>query len=349
MINYKAQLSPGGRVKIFDFGEGEYNNMKTNPWLKPQPISLAPMMDYTDRHFRYLLRLISKKLVLYTEMITAKAIIHGDFTKFLTFSEQEHPVVCQLGGSDPVELAKASKIVESFGYDEINLNIGCPSPRVQSGSFGACLMKEPALVAKCVSAMQQAVKIPITVKTRLGVDEFEDYAFLTAFVDAMVGANIKHLILHARKAWLKGLSPKQNREVPPLMYDRVYQLKKDYPELMVTLNGGVHDLESCAEHLEHVDAVMLGRALCHDPMLLAPLDDLVAKANGLEGAPIKTTDQVVKEYLPYMQDQLNAGWRITTLIKPLIGLYHGQPGARRWRQFLSTEVVKAADPIRLFQ
>jgi tRNA-dihydrouridine synthase A len=322
--------------------------MKTiSPWQKPQPISLAPMMDYTDQHFRYLLRLISKELVLYTEMITAKAIIHGDFAKFLTFSEQEHPVVCQLGGSDPAELAQASKIVESFGYDEINLNIGCPSPRVQSGSFGACLMKEPALVAECVQAMQAAVCIPVTVKTRLGVDDHDDYAFLTAFVDAMVKADVKHIILHARKAWLKGLSPKENREVPPLIYDRVYQLKQDYPELMISLNGGVLDLKSCEEHLQQVDAVMLGRALCHDPMLVAPLDDLVAKAQGKDGAPIKKTNQVVHEYLPYMQAQLDAGWRITTLIKPMIGFYHGQPGAKLWRRFLSTEVVKAVDPVGL--
>lgn len=324
--------------------------MKTqNPWQKPQPISLAPMMDYTDRHFRYLLRLISKELVLYTEMITAKAIIHGDFNKFLAFSEQEHPVVCQLGGSDPAELAQAAKIVESFGYDEVNLNIGCPSPRVQSGSFGACLMKEPVLVAECVKAMQAAVNIPVTVKTRLGVDEFEDYAFLTTFIDAMVDAGVKHIILHARKAWLKGLSPKENREVPPLMYDRVYQLKKDYPELMVSLNGGVLDMQSCEEHLQHIDAVMLGRILCQDPMVIASLDDQVAKAQGRGGAPIKTPDQIVAEYLPYMQQQLDAGWRITTLIKPMIGLYHGLPGAKQWRRFLSTEVVKADDPVGKIQ
>ena len=320
-----------------------------NPWQKPQPISLAPMMDYTDRHFRFLLRLISKNVVLYTEMITAKAIIYGDYQKFLAYSDQEHPVVCQLGGSNPQELAKAAKIVASFGYDEINLNIGCPSPRVQSGSFGACLMKEPELVAQCVQAMQAVVDIPITVKTRLGVDEHDDYAFLVEFVENMIKADVQHLILHARKAWLKGLSPKENREIPPLMYNRVYQLKKDYPALMVSINGGVPSLEASAKHLQHVDAVMLGRALCHDPMLLAPLDDLIAKANGQAGAPIKTTNEVVEAYLPYMQEQLDAGWRITTLIKPLIGFYHGQPGAKKWRQFLSTQVVKSSAPVKDIQ
>ena len=210
-------------------------------------------------------------------------------------------------------------------------------------------MKEPGLVAQCVIAMQASVKIPITVKTRLGVDECEDYAFLRTFTDAMVNAGVKHLILHARKAWLHGLSPKENREVPPLMYDRVYQLKKDYPNLMITLNGGVLDLKSAQEHLQHVDAVMLGRALCQHPMLLAPLDSCIANAKGRAGSAIKSADQIIQEYLPYMQAQLDAGWRITTLIKPIIGLYHGLPGGKQWRRFLSTQVVKAADPIAMIE
>jgi tRNA-dihydrouridine synthase A len=320
-----------------------------NPWQKPQPISLAPMMDYTDRHFRYLLRLISKEIVLYTEMITAKAIIHGDFKKFLDYSAEEHPLVCQLGGSNPEELALASKQVQLWGYDEINLNVGCPSPRVVSGSFGACLMKEPQLVADCVQAMQDAVQIPVTVKTRLGVDEYEDYDFLRTFTDAVAKAGVKHLILHARKAWLSGLSPKENREVPPLMYDRVYQLKKDYPDLMITLNGGVQDLPSAQEHLRHVDSVMLGRALCQHPMLLAPLDHCIAKAHGRPDIAIKSADQIILEYLRYMQTQIDAGWRITTLIKPIIGLYYGLPGGKQWRRFLSTEVVRASDPVKMIQ
>lgn len=318
-----------------------------NPWLKPQPISLAPMMDYTDQHFRYMLRLVSKSVVLYTEMITAKAILFGDAPKLLRFAEEEHPVVCQLGGSDPAELAKAAKIVEQTGYDEVNLNIGCPSSRVQSGSFGACLMREPQLVAECVEAMKQAVSIPVTVKTRLGVDHDDSYDFLLQFVEAMRTVGVQHLLLHARKAWLKGLSPKENREIPPLMYDRVYQLKQDFPDLMVTLNGGVLDMQSVAEHLQHIDAVMLGRILCQHPMLIAPLDNLIAEAHSQPLTLQPTADAVVQQYLPYMQRQLDRGWRVTTLIKPLIGLYHGQAGAKKWRQFLSTQVIKADNPIEV--
>ena len=315
-------------------------------WQKPAPISLAPMMDYTDRHFRYLLRIISKELVLYTEMITAKAIIYGKADRLLAFSGQEHPVVCQIGGSEPDELAQAAKIIETFGYDQVNLNIGCPSPRVQSGAFGACLMREPGLVAQCITAMQEAVSIPVTVKTRLGIDHQDDYAFLKAFVDAMVDTGVDHLILHARKAWLKGLSPKQNREIPPLIYDRVYQVKQEYPDLTVTINGGIHTLQEVAAHLEHVDSVMLGRVLCQQPMLVAPLDVLVAKACGDAVIPeLPSIQKVVEAYLPYMEAQLKDGWRITTLIKPLIGLLHGEQGAKRWRQMLSCDVVRAKDPL----
>ena len=240
--------------------------------LPSHTFSVAPMLDWTDKHCRYFHRLVSKKALLYTEMVTTGAILHGDQERFLAFNAEENPVVFQLGGSDPAELAQCAKIVEQYGYEQVNLNVGCPSDRVQNGRFGACLMAEPMLVAECVAAMQQAVSIPVSIKTRIGIDEQDSYEALQHFVFTVASAGCKDFIIHARKAWLKGLSPKQNREVPPLRYDVVYQIKKDFPNLNISLNGGVTSLDEAIEILQHVDGVMVGREVYHNPFLLAQVD-----------------------------------------------------------------------------
>jgi tRNA-dihydrouridine synthase A len=299
--------------------------------MKTAPIiSVAPMMDCTDRHYRRLMRCISQKSTLYTEMLTAGAVVHGDRQHLLRFNDEEHPLVFQLGGSDPALLAKAAKIVEDWGYDEINLNVGCPSARVQSGSFGACLMKEPALVTDCMNAMRDACDLPVSVKTRLGVDEYDSYDFLCRFIDT-VSKSTSHFVLHARKAWLKGLSPKQNRDVPPLMYERVYQIKQDYPELHIGINGGIKTLEQAALHLEHVDEVMIGREAYAHPYVFATVDHDFYGLN----TPVVPVEQVVMRYLPYIESEQAQGTRLRTLIRPLIGLFQGVPGARSWRRYLS--------------
>jgi len=290
-------------------------------------VSIAPMMDCTDKHYRYLARLISPTTLLYTEMLTADAIIHGDQQKLLGFNTAEHPVVLQLGGSDPEKLAHAAKMGEQFGYDEINLNVGCPSDRVQAGRFGACLMKEPALVAKCVKAMQEAIAIPVTVKTRLGVDDLDSYELLSDFIQVVSAAGCKTFILHARKAWLKGLSPKENRNVPPLRYERVYALKKAFSDLEIIINGGIKTAEAVKDHLQHVDGVMIGREAYANPMLLAEID----------GKAITHEFQlaIVKAYMPYVEKQLSNGEKLRPLLRPLVGLFQGKYGARRWRRYLA--------------
>jgi tRNA-dihydrouridine synthase A len=287
-------------------------------------ICLAPMIDWTDKHFRYFIRLLSKKAVLYTEMITANAIIHGDRSHLLNFNAEEHPVALQLGGSDPQLLAECARIAVDYGYDEINLNVGCPSERVQSGSFGACLMREPNLVADCVSAMQEAVNIPVTVKSRIGVDDQNEYEILPLFIDHISRAGCRIFIIHARKAWLKGLSPKQNRDIPPLNYDIVYQIKQARPELDIIINGGIRTANEVSEHLKHVDGVMLGRVACENPFLFAEL----------EGS-CETRKGALLRYLPYIEEQLHAGVRLSTLIRPIMGLFNACEGARAWRRHLS--------------
>lgn len=292
--------------------------------------SVAPMMAYTDRHFRYLLRLISKKTLLYTEMLTAAAIIHGDQPYLLDFSCEEHPLALQLGGADPKQLASAAKIGEKWGYDEINLNVGCPSDRVQQGCFGAALMKTPQRVAEIFLAMQSAVTIPVTIKTRLGVDEYDSEFFLHDFIGKSAEAGCRVFILHARKAWLKGLSPKENREVPPLMHDRVYQIKKNFPALTIILNGGIQNLDESEMHLKYVDGVMLGRAPCSNPFLLADVD---RRFSG--DKTFVTRENVLSQYLDYMSAQVSTGVPIRHMTRHLIGLFQGLPGARKWRQWLS--------------
>ena len=292
-------------------------------------LSVAPMMDWTDRHCRYFLRLISPDVLLYTEMVTAQAIVHGDAERLLAFDSAEHPVALQIGGSDPQTLARASAAGAAAGYDEINLNVGCPSDRVQSGRFGACLMAEPALVADCVVAMREAVSVPVTVKCRLGIDDRDDYRFLADFVEAIAAAGCTVFNVHARKAILKGLSPKANREVPPLKYDFVYRLKSDRPDLVIILNGGVRSVDDCRAHLERVDGVMIGREAYHNPWVLAEA------AAALFGRTPPERDAVALSMVPYIQRQLAMGQRLGAVTRHLLGLYAGQPGARQWRRQLS--------------
>jgi tRNA-dihydrouridine synthase A len=291
--------------------------------------AVAPMMDWTDRHCRYFHRLLSPHALLYTEMVTAPAVLHGDRERLLGFDAFEHPVALQLGGSEPADLAAAARIGADLGYDEINLNVGCPSDRVQSGRFGACLMREPALVADCVAAMRAAVSIPVTVKCRLGVDEQDEYADLERFVETVRASGCETFIVHARKAWLEGLSPKENREVPPLNYERVYRLKREFPELNVVVNGGVSSVADVEEHLRHVDGVMLGRTAYHEPYRLAELE------HALYGEPLPERDAVLAAFRPYIEAHLARGDRLQHISRHILGLYQGLPGARAFRRVLS--------------
>jgi len=304
----------------------------------PQTIAhalcVAPMMDWSDRHYRYFMRQVNATAVVYTEMITTGALIHGDVPRHLDFSKEEHPVALQLGGSEPADLAHCAKLGEQWGYDEINLNIGCPSERVQKGAFGACLMAEPALVAECVSAIRAAVKIPVTVKHRTGIDTEERYEFLAGFVETVAKAGCRTFIVHARNAVLKGLSPKENREIPPLKYQYVYRLKQDYPDLEVVLNGGLVSKEQIGEQSARVDGVMLGRAAYHDPWVLS--DDA------------RTRAQVVLEMKKYLEG--NRELPIRTVARHIHGLYHGTRRARLWRRMLSDPaLLKRNDPALLLE
>lgn len=294
------------------------------------------MMECTDRHFRYFARLITRHTLLYTEMVTQDAIIHGHREKLLCFDPVEQPLALQIGGSDPEKLAKCARIGEQWGYDEINLNVGCPSDRVQAGRFGACLMKEPNLVKDCLSAMKESVKIPVTIKTRIGVDEQDSYEALTDFIRILAETGINIFIVHARKAWLKGLSPRENREIPPLKYDVVYQLKKDFPDLTIVINGGIDNLEAVDDHLNYVDGVMLGRAAYHNPYLLSSVDQLYYS----DHSTARTREEIVEAMLPYIDKHLKNGGRLHQITRHMIGLYHGVDGARVWRQHLSGECVK---------
>jgi tRNA-dihydrouridine synthase A len=292
-------------------------------------LSVAPMMDRTDRHLRYLLRLLAPHALLYTEMITARALLHGDAQRLLRFDEAEHPVALQLGGSEPDELAKAASIGEAAGYDEINLNVGCPSDRVQAGCFGAALMLERERVADCVRAMRAAVAVPVTVKTRLGVDEHDSYEFVRDFVAAVAAAGCTTFIVHARKAWLRGLSPKENREIPPLDYPRVHRLKREFPALTVVINGGFVTFADSVAQFEHLDGVMLGRAAYQDSWLLARIDEHV-----FGGAPASEAD-VLAAYELYIARELTRGTPLRTMTRHLLGMRSGRAGGRRWRRALS--------------
>jgi len=299
-------------------------------------ISVAPMMDYTDRHCRYLLRLVSPGALLYTEMVTAQALAHGDVERLLGFDASEHPVALQLGGSDPVLLARAARLGADRGYDEINLNVGCPSDRVQSGRFGACLMAEPALVADCVRAMREAVSVPVTVKCRIGIDELDDYGFFHHFVSIVREAGVSVFIVHARKAYLQGLSPKENREIPPLRYEVPWRLKQEHPDLTVILNGGLKTVGQVREWLPRFDGVMLGRQAYSEPYLLAQLHGEFIDKDWLPPA----RDEIVERYAEYVERMLAEGQRLPSLLRHLHGLYAGYPGARAWRRFLGEQGVR---------
>lgn len=297
----------------------------------PRHLAVAPMLDYTDKHCRYFHRLLAKRAVLYTEMITTGAILKGPADRLLAYNFREHPVALQLGGSDPKALSACAKIGEDHGYDEINLNIGCPSNRVQEGRFGACLMAEPELVAKGIVSMSAAVKIPITVKTRIGIDNQDSYQALANFIQTVAEAGCKTFIIHARKAILAGLSPKENREIPPLRYDVAKQLKTDFPNLQIILNGGITTLEQSQAHLTEFDGIMIGRAAYHNPYLLAQLEQIIYPI--AEASPSRL--EVLTEYLSYSNYQLEAGTPLSVLIRPILGLFQGQVGARAWRRHLS--------------
>ncbi len=293
---------------------------------------IAPMMDCSDRHSRFFLRLFSEHILLYTEMVTAAAIVHGDRDRLLGFSQEEHPLAVQLGGSDPELLYRAARICNDYGYDEINLNCGCPSDRVQSGSFGACLMREPALVADCVAALKSATAMPVTVKHRTGVDQQEDYDTFAGFAAAQIDAGAEALIVHARNAWLQGLSPKQNREIPALKYDWVYRLKADFPRHEIIVNGGIKTLTDCLLHLQHVDGVMLGREPYNNPFVLHDVDPVIFACQ-----PRQNSDRItmLHRVYPYIEAQLGLGIPLTRMVRHLMGLFNGEPNARRWRRYLS--------------
>jgi tRNA-dihydrouridine synthase A len=297
--------------------------------MNPHRFSVAPMMDWTDSPCRMLHRTLSRHALLYTEMVTADAVLHGDRKRLLGFHTAEHPLALQLGGSDPARLAEAAKIAADFGYDEINLNIGCPSDRVQSGRFGACLMREPKLVADCTAAMRQAVSIPVTVKCRIGVDDQTPELALRDLVWHCADTGVTRFIVHARKAWLQGLSPKENRDVPPLDYDIVYRVKRENPRLTIVINGGIDTLEEAEAHLAHVDGAMLGRAAYQNPAMLAEVD---ARFFGGERRDL---DTAVREYAAHVEKSLAEGMRLAVLVKPILGLFNGRPGARQFRRHLS--------------
>lgn len=294
------------------------------------------MMEWTDRFDRFFLRLISRHVLLYTEMVTTGALLHGDRARFLRFDVSEHPLALQLGGSEPKAMADCARMAEQAGYDEVNINVGCPSERVQRGAFGACLMAEPQLIAQCVSAMQAAVSIPVTVKTRIGIDKTDSYAHLNTFIETVAQAGCRTFIVHARKAWLQGLSPKENREVPPLRYDVVYRLKQDYPDLQIIINGGIKTLEDSAAHLAHVDGVMLGREAYHNPYALAQVDALFFD----DTHAVPSREAVLQAFLPFVEHELKQGVFLGHITRHILGLFQGQPGARAWRRYLSENAHK---------
>ena len=297
------------------------------------------MMDWTDRHCRFFHRLLTRHALLYTEMITADAVIHGDRERLLGFSPEEHPVALQLGGADPKRLAMAARIGAELGYDEVNLNVGCPSDRVQDGRFGACLMAEPALVADCIAAMRAACNVPVTVKCRIGIDDQDSEADLDRFISTVAAAGCTTFIVHARKAWLQGLSPKENREVPPLDYERVYSLKAAHPELTIVINGGIRSLEDAEAHLDRVDGVMLGRAAYQTPYLLAEVD---RRLFGSRTPPV-TRRETMERLIPYIERHLARGGRLNNVTRHVLGLYHGEPGARLFRRHLSGPEAREGD------
>ncbi len=303
--------------------------------MSANPLSIAPMMDRTDRHCRYFLRQISKHTLLYTEMVTSMAILNGDKPKLLGFDKSEHPISLQVGGDNPQDLAKCAQIAAEFGYDEINLNVGCPSSRVQNGNFGACLMLQPERVAECIGEMRAATKLPVTVKQRIGVDEVDSYEDLINFVSIVSQAGCNRFTIHARKAWLQGLSPKENREVPPLRYDDVHRLKRDFPHLWIEINGGFTSLEQTQAQYQFVDAVMIGRAAYDNPYLLALVDSEIYG----DDTPPPSRHDIATAMLPYIDEWTNKGWKLNSITRHMLQLFHGQPGSRIWKRLITEQSV----------
>lgn len=301
------------------------------------------MLDWTDKHCRYFHRILTKQTLLYTEMVTTGAILFGK-GNYLDFNVDEHPIALQLGGSDPIALAQCAKLAQNHGYDEVNLNVGCPSDRVQNGMFGACLMGNADLVAKCVASMQEQIDIPVTVKTRIGIDDFDSYAFLCQFIETVLPYT-NTFIVHARKAWLSGLSPKENREVPPLDYERVYQLKRDYPNLIIAINGGVKTIDEIKHHLNYVDGVMVGREAYQNPMLLAQIDSQIF---GLDTQPINPI-KAIRCLYPYIEQQLLQGAQLNHIMRHTLGIFNGQKGAKQWRRYLSENAHKKGAGIEVVE
>ena len=311
--------------------------IQTAPSLQPdRRLSVAPMMDWTTRDYRFLARLITRHTLLYTEMVVAQAILRGDRERFLAFNDEEHPVALQLGGSEPQDLAEAARIAEQYGYDEINLNVGCPSDRVQQGKIGAILMAEPELVGQCVEAMQAAVSVPVTVKTRIGIDDQDDYDFLYRFVSRMEQAGCPSLTIHARKAILSGLSPKENREIPPLIYQRAYAIKQAFPRMEIILNGGVKTLEEVHAHMGDVDGVMIGREAYQNPYFLADADRIVFA----DDHPVPSRRDIAEQFLPYVERRYALGHAPKHSLRHILNLFQGEPGARRFRRHLSENMHK---------
>ena len=303
------------------------------------------MLDWTDRHYRYFARLLSRHTLLYTEMVTTGALIHGDTARFLRHNMAERPVALQLGGADPREMVHCARLGAEAGYDEININVGCPSDRVQNGRFGACLMAEPETVAACVAAMKAAVNVPVTVKTRIGIDHRDSYEELLAFTQAVVDAGCDALIVHARKAWLQGLSPRENRDVPPLRYDVVLRLKQDFPALPMIINGGIKTLAQAAGFLDRLDGAMIGRAAYQTPWLLADADRIIFN----DPAPPPTPHEILDAFVPYVERQLAEGVPLASITRHILGLFHGQPGARRWRRVLSEQAHRPGAGIEVLR
>lgn len=298
--------------------------------------SVAPMLDWTDRHERYFLRLISHHALLYTEMVTTGAIIFGDRDRYLQFNKEEHPVALQLGGSDIKHLAECTKIAEDYGYDEVNLNLGCPSNRVQNGSFGACMMAEPELVGECIAAMKQSVKIPVSAKTRIGIDDKDSFEELVHFVGTLHEAGCENFVIHARKAILKGLSPKENRTIPPLKYDVVYKIKELFPQCHISLNGGVKTLDETLMHLKHVDGVMMGREAYHNPYLLSDVDRLIFE----DDHAVLTRHQIVECMFPYIEKEMQKGVRLQSIVRHMLGIFQGVKGTKAWKRYISENAHK---------
>lgn len=307
---------------------------------------VAPMLDWTDRHERYLLRLISKHALLYSEMVTTGALIHGDIERHLQYNTEEHPIALQLGGSNPKDMASCAKLAEDYGYDEVNINVGCPSDRVQHGAFGACLMAEAKLVAENVSAMRDVVNIPITVKNRIAIDEMPEYETLHNFLTIVSEAGCRTFIIHARKAWLKGLSPKQNRDIPPLNYELVYQMKREFPELEIIINGGIKTIEECKQHLTQIDGIMMGREVYHNPFIMSDIDQQLYN----DATTIKQSEfDILNHYIDYMQEQLKQGVYLKHMSRHLLGLFSGKPGAKAWRRHISENAYKPESGIEIIQ